>query len=185
MKNRIWPRSKWCACMLAFLVVIPATALPAPLTLNVLDPDRVSAPGAIEMFSGTVTNGTGADLLASELFFNFFNIFDPGVLSLTQLLGIPDFAIPNGATTGAIDLFEAALGSNAQAGGFYFADVNLESVNADVSDVVTVTFRIPEPSTAALLLPLLLGLGWRVSAQWRGRGAPARLRGEGARGEPL
>ncbi len=164
MKNALWRRPRYWACVLVFLALVPSSALPAPLTLNVLDPDRVSGPNAVETFAGTVTNGTGADLLASELFFNFFNVFDPGVLSLAQLLGIPDFAIPNGATTGVIDLFEASLG-NAQIGAFYFADLTLESVNADVSDVVTVTFRIPEPSTAFLMLPMLLGLGWRASAK--------------------
>jgi len=58
----VWPSSK--------------AILAAPLGLDVLNPTRVVAPTSVELYQGTITNDTGGDLMASDLFLNFFG-FDP------------------------------------------------------------------------------------------------------------
>jgi hypothetical protein len=144
-------------CAGAFLFVLfvwafPEAILAEPLGLDVLNPTRVVAPTSIQVYQGTIANDTGLDLIASDLFFNFFG-FDPQLVSLTQLLGFPDFTIANGSTSPIVDLFDFTLGPNAPPG-TYHADVLLEDFLGDTSDVVTVTEQvlIPEPSNSALLL---------------------------------
>jgi hypothetical protein len=127
-----------------------AKPVPAdPLDLDVLDSTRAVPATSIELYQGTITNNTGADVMASDLFFNFFG-FDPQFVSLTQLLGAPDFTISNGATSPVVDLFDFTLGPNAPPG-LYSSDVLLEDSVGDTSNIVTVTGQVPEPAAGSLL----------------------------------
>jgi hypothetical protein len=136
---------------LGFILYIYSTICSAlPLTLTVVQPDRIGTPGSTETFSGTITNNTGADILANDIFFDFSG-FNPQVVSLTQLLGSPDFLIPDGGTTSTVSLFSFSLGTNAVAGPKYFADVFVQDGNILSSNIVTVSMSVvPEPATYAL-----------------------------------
>ena len=102
--------------------------------------------------------------MASDLFLNFAN-FDPLVVSLTQLLGSPDFVINDGDTSPTVDLFSFDLAPTAAAGTTYVADVFVQDGNnpPNFSNIVTVSVKVPEPATAALfgigLLVLLFRAG--------------------------
>jgi hypothetical protein len=154
------------------------TATGGTITLNVINPSQVVGPTSTETYQGTITNLTGADLLASDFFFDFAG-YDPVLVNLTQLLGTPDFPIPNGTTSAAVDLFTFALGPDAPPG-VYLADVVLQDSQGDVSNVVTLSETVvPEPGTWVFigsgLLALLLSSGFtrRLSS---GAGAfPAAL----------
>lgn len=149
---------RFMACALAALL-FAGTAAAAPLAFSIVEPDRVVEPNTVEVFRGTLTNGTGADLGTSGLFFDFFNAFDPAQLSFTQLLGTPDLALPDGSTSGIVDLFSVEIGSITAADAPYFADVTLQSVNGDISDTATIQLSaIPELSIALLLWPGLVVL---------------------------
>jgi hypothetical protein len=140
----------------------------APLAFSIVQADRIVRPNTVEVFSGTILNGTGADLNTGSLFFDFFNIFDPAQLSFTQLLGTPDLPLPDGSTSGTVDLFSVEIGSITAADAPYFADVTLQSVNGDISDTATVQLSaVPELSVAMLLWP---GLGvLYIAIRRRGR----------------
>lgn len=143
-------------CASAIFATFMLSSAQAALTVSVVDADRPALIGTVHHFKGTITNETGADLFASDLFFSFFNIFDPAHLSLVQVLGIPDVLIPDGETSAALDLFDADLGAGAQVGATYFADLVLQSGYGDASPVSTVRlYVIPEPSALALLLAAL------------------------------
>jgi len=73
-------------------------------------------------------------------------------VSLTQLLGTPDFTIPNGSTSPAVDLFDFALGPNAPPGS-YPVDAVLQDSFGNTSDVVTVTeVVVSEPSYPSVFI---------------------------------
>ena len=156
---------------------IPCSA--ALLTLDIQQPDRIGAPGTTELFAGTITNGTGIDVLTSDLFLNFSG-FDASVVSLTQLLGTPDFLIAAGTTSALTNLFDFDLNFGALVPATYFADVVLEDGSNNLSDTVTVSVRtVPEPGSAALVGMGLLA-GWlarrrsagNVNANKTGLGGP-------------
>lgn len=127
-----------------------------PLTLSVLEPSRLATPGDTLIFSGTITNNTGLDLLATDLFLNFSG-FDFNVVDLVQLLGTTDFALNNGDTSAVVDLFSFGLGAGALPGQTYVADVFLLDSNDNFSNIVTVDVTaaevtpVPEPSDSLLL----------------------------------
>ena len=106
--------------------------------------------GGTVVFEGTVTNDSGANLAASDFFFNFFG-FNRAVTP-TQLLGTPDFALPNGSTSAAVDLFSVTVGA-APNGAKFTIEVSLEDVNSDLSSSQTVsvtvsgTAVVPEPAS--------------------------------------
>jgi hypothetical protein len=161
--------SRWvCAVTLAGTSMVCSAA---PWTLSIQDPDRIGAPGATLDFWGTITNASGVDFNASDLFLNFAG-FDPSVVTLTQVLGAPDLSIPAGTTSGPIDLFQFTLDAAAPGPATYFSDVTLEDPNNNVSDVVTVSVRVPEPSTWTMVAAALLA-GW-VARRRPGSGRPSR-----------
>ena len=137
----------------ALFMTALCSSVAAPLTLDVIAPHRVGPPGSYE-FSGTITNNTGTALLATDLFFDFAN-FDPSVASLSQVLGVPDFLIPDGTTSSEVPLFDLIIDGNAGPGK-YVADAVLQDANGNQSDSVqvsvTVGSAVPEPPVALLLL---------------------------------
>jgi hypothetical protein len=161
-------------CLLVVLACLKP-ALADPLDLVVLNSTRIVAPTSIELYQGTITNNTGAGLMASDLFFNFSG-FDPQFVSFMQLLGIPDFTISSGATSPIVDLFDFTLGPNAPPG-TYSADVVLQDFRGNTSNIVTITEQVavPEPPTQSLLaigalLCLLLPSKLRAITTSRGFG---------------
>ena len=84
--------------IIAFLGLALALALTPThaLLFSILDPDRPAVPGSTTLFTGTITNDTSVDLSATDLFLDFSG-FDASFVSLSQLLGEPDFTIPREA----------------------------------------------------------------------------------------
>lgn len=144
----------------------------APLTLTIANPDRISLPGASEIFSGTITNNTGASLNASDLFLDFAG-YDAVQVTLTQLLGASDFSIADGATSSFTDLFRFDLGAAAPVPATFFADVVVQDANNDFSDVATVSVRTVTEPGAPGLAGLALIAGWLSRRGRRPQDRPA------------
>ncbi len=139
----------------------------APISLSIVNPNRIGAAGDVITFDGTITNNTGIALDSTDLFLNFSG-FDAGNVTLDQLLGMTDFTIPDGATSPLEDLFTFTLGATAGPG-TYPADVVLQAVTGDLTDPQTVTVTIvPEPGSFTLVaaaLPALLFGAFRRKAK--------------------
>ena len=145
--------------MLACVFAVAPWAQASPLTLNVIDPDKFGPAGKTYLFEGTVTNNTGAALQASDLFLDF-NGYVLGVVSLSQLLGLPDFALADGATSAVVSLFEFTLAPTAFTRTRYVADVGISDLSGNISHgVFTVSVTVPEPGSASLVALSLLGAG--------------------------
>src|SRR5712692_4904984 len=146
---------------LALAMVFSSRAYCDPLlTFEVFDPDRLNLPGSVYMFDGQITNNTGTPLRATDLFLNFFG-FDPTVITANQLLGFPDFAIPDGGTSPVVPLFTLDFGSSADPTQVYLANVFLQDFTVSFfSPPVTVTIGpVPEPRGLwlhGLMLPIFL-----------------------------
>ena len=147
------------ACCL--LLLVPRLTLADGLEVTISDPTQVAAPNGTVVFEGTITNDTGADLSATDIFFDFLT-FDPS-LDINQLLGVEDdFSIPNGTTTALVDLFSIGLGPG---NGIFPVTFVIQDVNGNVSDVGSVTVSTssvpaPEPAEGILLaigMSVLLG----------------------------
>ena len=161
---RLW--AAW-SCAWALLLACSVAAA-APLSLSIINPDRIGVPGGSEIFAGTITNNTGSDLNASDLFLNFAG-YDAANVSLTQLLGLPDFVIADASTSAIADLFRFDLAASTPPA-TYYADVVVEDINNNFSDPVTVSVTVPEPGSLALSVLALVagGMSWRR----RDKGAP-------------
>lgn len=163
--RHIRPKHLW--VWAAALVLGCSAAGAAPLTLTIANPDRIGMAGASEIFAGTITNNTGGSLKASDLFLNFAG-YDAANVTLTQLLGAPDFAIADGDTSSFADLFSFYLEAAAPIPATFFADVVVEDPNNNVSDTLTVSVRtVPEPGTyglAGLALFAVYLARWRSTA---------------------
>ncbi len=146
------------------LLAFGGPARAAPLTLSIDDPVQFAAPGDSLSFHGTVTNNTGGPLDAfNDLFLNFGG-FDASVLSFTQVLGVPDFTLPDGSTSAHVELFVAQVDPSAPAQALpYQADVTVSDTAGDISDPVTISITVPEPGSLPLLLTALglLVVGFR------------------------
>jgi PEP-CTERM motif len=125
-------------------------------------------------FTGSVTNGSGLDLNATDFFFNFFN-YDPTSVTPNQLLGTSsDFSIANGTTTSIFDLFNIQL-ATVPAGSTFSVDVQLQDANGDLSAIQTVDLTTPGGSTGSgtptpePASMVLLGSGLALVAAWRKR----------------
>lgn len=158
------------SCFGFFLYLNSAICTAFPITLTVIQPDRIGQANSTEIFSGAITNNTGSDLLASDLFLDFSG-FDPAVITVTQLLGSPDFLIADGATSSTFDFFSFTLGSNAVAGVTYFADLFVQdgSILPNTSNIVTVSVQVPEPGAFALFAAGLVAFLWLLNPLMAGR----------------
>ena len=154
--------------ILALAFSISPFALGDPISFHITNPAQTIASGGTVIFEGTVTNDSGGDLFASDLFFNLFN-FNP-VLTPNQLLGIPDFAIPSNTTSAVVDLFSVMAGSISKSVPLSI-DLNLEDINSDLSSTQTVFLNtsvgtVPEPMSLFLMFT---GLALLIVChrQWR------------------
>lgn len=109
--------------------------------------------------TGQITNTTGNDLWATDIFFSFSG-YDPSFIQVEQLLGLEDFALPDRTISGEVDLFRIfAIG---QPGSltplpvdFFAMDVNgiiTESSTFNVVIDVDSPVGVPEPAALSLLL---------------------------------
>lgn len=149
MKRSLFPNSpRILVVALLFQVLLPA----ASLNFSIVNPDRISPAGAINTFGGTITNNTGVTLGAKDLFLNFSG-YDAANVTLSQLVGSTTFTLPNGSTSGFLNLFTFTLSGAAQAGA-YSAQVALQAITGDNSagQTVSVTVSTPEPGSIALTL---------------------------------
>jgi type IV secretory pathway VirB2 component (pilin) len=127
------------------------------IDFTIFNPNRFGFPGDVLTFQGTITNNSGVDLDSTDFFLNFSG-YDFSNVTLDQLLGLTFFSIPNGTTTGTIDLFTFTLSTTAGTG-TYPADVILEDVFGDLAGPTTVTVTVsPEPESLALIAAGVLAL---------------------------
>ncbi|MCU1273266.1 MAG: hypothetical protein JWO48_697 [Bryobacterales bacterium] len=84
MKKRTSVTASYCgfAALLAIFGTFPCQA--SNLNLDILNPSRIVLPNGVETYAGTVTNNTGAALLASDLLLNFSG-YNPLFVTLNQL----------------------------------------------------------------------------------------------------
>jgi PASTA domain len=94
-------------------------------------------------FQGTVTNNSGADLNATDLFFNFCGFNNDSVTPSQDLGNVNEFLIPNGSTTAVVNLFEVRLGS-VPAGSSFQIQVQLEDANSELSTAQAVLVSTPQ-----------------------------------------
>jgi hypothetical protein len=166
------------AGVLAAAVPRAAFAQGGPLlALTLTNPDQTAALSSDTLvYSGTITNNTGADLTAGDLFVNF--VAGPAALTLSQVLGVsnPDLAIPNGTTTAVLPLFSASFTAVAAPGTTYPFRVFIEDVNGNASappgqeapasaTLAGGTAVVPEPGTVGLTL---LGAAGVIARRRRG-----------------
>jgi hypothetical protein len=144
--------------LFAVSLLLPRLSIADSLDISVVNPSQTVAPNQTVIFKGTVSNNSGVDLSATDLFLNFFG-FDPN-LTVNQLLGTPDFSILNGTTSSAVNLFSVTLGPGTGTGALPVNFV-LQDVIGDLSapGQVTVVNAVATPEPSSLLL---LGTGLSV-----------------------
>ena len=130
----------------------PALSNADTLDFSVTNPNRIALPGSVVTFGGDITNNVGAALGATDLFLSFSG-YDATNVTVSQLLGLTAFSIPDGSTSPFVDLFTFTLSSSTPPG-TYAAGVILQAATGDISapQSVSVTVPTPEPGSLALLL---------------------------------
>lgn len=135
------------AVLLYFLGLTSISAQADSITFQLSSASLATTSGGDVIFTGTITNNSGFDLNASDFFFNFFG-FDATSVTPSQDLGISsNFLIPNGTTSGTVDLFDVMLGLVA-AGSSFPIQVQLEDINSDLSTTQTLMVSVTSPVTA-------------------------------------
>ena len=148
------------ALALPLLFLSPASVAYADLLLA-LTPSSLSAnPGDVVTFMGQITNTTGVNLSATDMFLNFSG-FDPNALTeITQLLGTPDFVTPNNQTSPVVGLFDVTI-ERAAHPGTYTLIVSLVDINNNLSNTETASITVnavPEPSSFLFSITGVVGL---------------------------
>ena len=141
------------------IALISSAARADLLTFTISPASLVDTPGGTVTFTGTITNDTGVALSATDMFLNFSG-FNPLVItSVTQLLGSPDFTLPNMSVSAPVDLFSVAIAPQATSG-TYSLNVSVEDINNNLSNAVTasVAVVVPEPSTYVLVAIALVAI---------------------------
>ena len=99
----------------------------------------------------------------SDFFFNFFG-FDPVSVNPIQDLGVlTNFLISSGSTSTLTPLFDVTL-NTVPTGSIFPIEVQLEDINSDFSEIVTVNVSVPDGSGTGTTVPepasfLLLAIG--------------------------
>jgi len=146
--------------LFVFLLLLPQAVRAESLMLSISPTSLSGTPGGTVTFMGTITNTTGFTLNATDIFINFSG-FEPSVITPLQLLGTPDFVLPNNTFSPVVGLFTVTLAPGAAAGTYTF-DLFLQDINNNLSNTVTVSVvvgasAVPEPATLLLLMTGLAG----------------------------
>jgi hypothetical protein len=156
--------AKRVACVVAFLaltILAPRIASAEPITFSSNFTSLTTLAGGTVTFAGIITNTTGGTLNATDLFLNFSG-FNPSVLTITQVLGTPNFVLPNNTFSATVNLFTVMVAPNAPPG-IYSFDVSLQDINNNLSNSITFsvivgpTAAVPEPATLLMLTTGLTG----------------------------
>jgi len=158
------------AAIVCLLGLLGLTSPVHALVLSIDQANQHASPGGTVIFTGTITNDTGVDLdAATDLSVNIFNfnltVFSPPP---DQLLGSPDFFLPNGATSADVALFDVNIDSSATpAGSPYLADVTISDLFGDVSNDVTISITVPEPASLSVLFAaIIIVIGFTKGGIW-------------------
>ncbi|NHZ91972.1 hypothetical protein F2P45_23620 [Massilia sp. CCM 8733] len=158
----------------ALAMLWPPHAPAAPLSITPAVLGVTLAPGSGWDARGTITNLSGVDLLATEIFLEFSG-YPHAVLAPRQLLGGIEFTIGNRTVSELTGLFHVDILADAIGGLSYSLDVFAVDVHGNFSEQATYSFLVaaapaalPEPATPALLAAATLAL---LAAAW-----PARRR---------
>lgn len=155
--------------LLALTMLWPPCAPAALLTITPTEDSVILAPGSGWDARGLITNLSGADLLTTEIFFEFSG-YPHDVLAPRQTLGGIEFTIGNRTVSDLTDLFHVEILPDAASGVTYVMDVFAVDVHGNFSEQATYSFLVaaspaalPEPSTPTLLAAAaaaLLGAAW-------------------------
>lgn len=166
------PLLSTCLLVIVLLAGGMGAARAAPLLeLSFDQPSQSARAGQTLDVSGTITNRSGADLHATDLFLNFSG-FDFAAVTPTQQLGTVDFILSNFTFRPGVDLFTVAIAPTALAGPQTLQVVLQDAagnLSPSYSFVVNIVSTVPEPP--ALLL-MLAGLAWLVWLSRRARKTP-------------
>jgi len=122
----------------------------ADLTLTLTSNSVNAHPGDLVTFSGTITNTTGVTLNATDLFLNFSGVDPTALPDVTQLLGSPNFVLPNNTFSSTVNLFTVHVSPTALPA-TYGLSITLEDINNNLSEVVTANITVTSGSTPTIL----------------------------------
>lgn len=150
----------WQLVAAALLLCLSWSARSGPLTITTdINSVALDLGGSYTVW-GKITNVTGTALHTTDLFLSFSGYPDLA-LSLSQVLGDPDFLLPDRATSASLALFTVFALPGAAAGASYGIDFFAQDINGVFSDDSAFTVSIdatngnpsvPEPAS------LLIGL---------------------------
>lgn len=159
--------------LLIIAVMYLSFAAPSQAFVLQISPASTSATmsvGQSFVVTGQITNTTGADLWATDIFFSFSG-YDPSFIEIEQLLGLDDFALPDRSISGEVDLFRIfAIGQPGSMApipvDFFAMDVNgIITTSSTFNVVIDSPVGVPEPAALSLVL---LGL-FALLSMTRGR----------------
>jgi hypothetical protein len=122
----------------------------ADLTLTLTSNSQNAHPGDLVTFSGSITNTTGVTLNASDLFLNFSGVDPTALTDVAQLLGTPNFVLPNNTFSPTVDLFTVQVSPTALPA-TYSLSVTVEDINNNLSNLVTAAISVTSGSTPSTL----------------------------------
>lgn len=135
------------ACVLFLTAVL--TSAQADLVLTLSPNLRKAGPGDEVTFTGKITNTTGMNLAANDMFLNFGG-FDPAVFTdITHRLGTSDFVLPNFRFLENVNLFSVKISPAAQPG-TYTMSVSLQDINDSLSAEVVAFVEVSQASQAPI-----------------------------------